>query len=278
MKRVITEADVQRFRYHLGEEERSDSTIRKYTRDVRHFLDFTGDSEITKDKVLEYKDRLKSDFATRSVNSMLAALNSFFVFMGWGDLKVKALKIQQEIFCPKSRELSEDDYRRMVSKAYENGDEKVAVMFQTICATGIRVSELEYITKEAVLEGCAVVNCKGKIRQVIIPKRLQDLLLRYCDEKGIESGSIFLTKKGKVIDRSNIWRIMKNNAKQAGVDEGKVFPHNFRHLFARTFYEHDKDIAKLADVLGHSSINTTRIYITSSGDEHRKVIDEMGLV
>ena len=166
----------------------------------------------------------------------------------------------------------------MVSKAYENGDEKVAVMFQTICATGIRVSELEYITKEAVLEGCAVVNCKGKIRQVIIPKRLQDLLLRYCDEKGIESGSIFLTKKGKVIDRSNIWRIMKNNAKQAGVDEGKVFPHNFRHLFARTFYEHDKDIAKLADVLGHSSINTTRIYITSSGDEHRKVIDEMGLV
>ncbi len=278
MKRVITEADIQRFRYHLSEEERSDSTIRKYKRDVRHFLDFTGDSEITKDKVLEYKDRLKSDFATRSVNSMLAALNSFFVFMGWGDLKVKALKIQQEIFCPKSRELSEDDYRRMVSKAYENGDEKVAVMFQTICATGIRVSELEYITKEAVLEGCAVVNCKGKIRQVIIPKRLQDLLLRYCDEKGIESGSIFLTKKGKVIDRSNIWRIMKNNAKQAGVDEGKVFPHNFRHLFARTFYEHDKDIAKLADVLGHSSINTTRIYITSSGDEHRKVIDEMGLV
>ena len=209
---------------------------------------------------------------------MIASLNSLFSFLGWTDCRVKSIKLQRQIYCPEEKELTKAEYMRLVNTAKQKGNERLNLILQTICGTGIRVSELQFITVETVKCGEAVVSLKGKTRTVFIVKDLQKKLLRYAAEQGIQSGSVFVTRTGKPISRTNIWREMKDLCEQANVNPNKVFPHNLRHLFARTFYGIEKDIAKLADILGHSSINTTRIYIVATGSEHRQRMENMRLI
>ena len=276
--RKIIENIILNFENHLSEQEKSPSTIEKYIRDVRAFSAFAGKKAITKETVILYKKHLQKDYAVRSANSMLASVNSLFSFLGWHDLKVKSLKIQQQVFCPEEKELTKAEYYRLCTAAKRKRNKRLNLILQTICGTGIRVSELQYITVEAVKHGEAVVNCKAKTRTIFIVKELKQKLLRYAAEQGIKSGMIFVTRTGKSISRTNIWREMKALCKEANVNPQKVFPHNLRHLFARVFYGIEKDIAKLADILGHSSINTTRIYIISTGTEHRKRMENMCLI
>lgn len=275
----ITEELIRRFMMKLTVDEKSDATKEKYLRDIRAFAAFCGDNGPDKETVIAYKQKLIEDgYAVRSINSMLASLNSFFSFLGRLDLRVKSLKIQQQVFCPEDRELTKAEYRRLCAAAEKKHDERLSLIIQTICGTGIRVSELKYVTVEAVRKGEAVVSLKGKIRKVFIVRELQKKLLSYIRDRMIQSGPVFITKHGLPVSRTVIWREMKRLCADADVDPGKVFPHNLRHLFARVFYKIEKDIAKLADVLGHSSINTTRIYIISTGTEHRQRMEQMRLI
>lgn len=277
--RILTDNQIAAFAAHLKSEEKGENTVEKYIRDVRGFAAYVGDAEITKETVIAYKNNLLSEsYAARSINSMLASINSLFSFLGWTNLKVKSIKLQQQIYCPEEKELTKAEYMRLVSTAKQKGNERLNLLIQTMCGTGIRVSELQYITVEAVKYGEAVVSLKGKIRSVFIIRELQKKLLRYAAEQKISSGAIFITRNGKPMSRTNIWREMKSLCVQAGVNPQKVFPHNLRHLFARTFYGIEKDIAKLADILGHSSINTTRIYIITTGNEHRQHMENMRLI
>lgn len=278
-ERILYENAQNQFKLYLLREEKSENTIEKYLRDLRAFAEFTSGNVITKELVIEYKNKLISEkYAVRSINSMLASLNSFFGFMGWHDLKVKSIKLQRQIYCPEEKELTKAEYIKLINTAKRKGNERLNLLIQTICSTGIRVSELQFITVEAVKCGEAVVSLKGKTRTAFIVKELKKKLLRYAAEQGIRSGMIFVTRTGKTLSRSNIWREMKNLCEEAGVNPDKVFPHNLRHLFARTFYGIEKDIAKLADILGHSSINTTRIYIISTGNEHRQRMEKLRLI
>lgn len=276
--RFITAKVIAEFKEHLILEERSKMTVEKYIRDVKAFSAYTQNSIITKETVIAYKKHLQENYAVRSVNSMLASINSLFAFLGWHDLKVKSLKLQQQVFCPEEKELTKAEYARLCRTAERKHNERLNLILQTICGTGIRVSELQYITVETVKQGEAVVNCKAKTRSVFIVKQLKQKLLRYAAEQNIKSGMIFVTRTGKPISRTNIWREMKALCEEANVNPQKVFPHNLRHLFARVFYGIEKDIAKLADILGHSSINTTRIYIISTCTEHRKRMENMRLI
>lgn len=277
--RILTSEAIQNFKKYLKEEEKSKNTIEKYMRDVWEFTTYMNGAEITKESVIAYKDKLISEsYAVRSINSMLASLNSLFSFLNWMDCRVKSIKLQRQIYCPEEKELTKAEYMRLVNTAKQKGNERLNLILQTICGTGIRVSELQYITVEAVKNGEAIVSLKGKTRSVFIVKELKKKLLRYAAEQGITSGTIFITRTGRPMSRTNIWREMKNLYEHAGVNPQKVFPHNLRHLFARVFYGIEKDIAKLADILGHSSINTTRIYIISTGDEHRRRMENMRLI
>lgn len=273
----ITTKDIAGFREHLILEERSAATIQKYIRDIKAFAKY-AEGAVTRETVIAYKKRLQEHYAVRSVYSMLASLNSFFAFLGWHDLRVKALKLQQQVYCPEGKELTKAEYTRLCKAAQRRHNERLNLVLQTICGTGIRVSELQFITVEAAKCGEAVVSCKAKTRTVFLVKALRQKLLRYAAEQGIESGMIFVTRTGKPISRTNIWREMKALCVEANVNPQKVFPHNLRHLFARVFYGIEKDIAKLADILGHSSINTTRIYIISTGIEHRRRMENMHLI
>lgn len=275
---IITARMIAEFREHLILEERSEITVEKYIRDVKAFSAYTQNAAITKETVIAYKKHLQENYAVRSVNSMLASINSLFAFLGWHDLKVKSLKLQQQVFCPEEKELTKAEYARLCRTAERKHNERLNLILQTICGTGIRVSELQYITVEAAKNGEAVVNCKAKTRSVFIVKELKQKLLRYAAEQNIKNGMIFATRTGKPISRTNIWREMKALCEEANVNPKKVFPHNLRHLFARVFYGIEKDIAKLADILGHSSINTTRIYIISTGTEHRQRMENMRLI
>lgn len=277
--RIITKSLIAKFKTYLQNEEKSTNTIEKYVRDVKAFADYTNSLDITKEMVIAYKNKLLSDnYAVRSINSMIASLNSLFTFVGWQDLKVKSIRLQRQIYCPEEKELTKAEYLRLVNTAKQKGNERLNLLIQTICGTGIRVSELQYITVEAVKCGEAMVSLKGKTRSVFIVRELKKKLLRYAAEQGIKSGAIFITRNGKSMSRTNIWREMKSLCQQADVNPDKVFPHNLRHLFARTFYGIEKDIAKLADILGHSSINTTRIYIITTGNEHRQRMESMRLI
>ncbi len=277
--RFLTEKQIAAFAVYLESEEKSKNTCDKYIRDVRTFASYLNGTSIAKETVIAYKNKLLSEkYAARSINSMLASLNSLFVFLGWADLKVKSIKLQRQIYCPEEKELTKAEYMRLVNTAKQKGNERLTFLIQTICGTGICVSELQYITVEAVKCGEAVVSLKGKTRSVFIVRELQKKLLRYAAEQKITSGAIFITRNGKPMGRTNIWREMKSLCEQAGVNPKKVFPHNLRHLFARTFYGIEKDIAKLADILGHSSINTTRIYIITTGNEHRQRMENMRLI
>lgn len=271
-------AQLENFKQYLTSQEKSGATVEKYIRDVRVFAEFLGNSKPTRETVIAYKIHLQNNYAVRSVNSMLASINCLFAFLGRYDLKVRTLKLQQQIFCPEEKELTKAEYARLCRAAERNHNKRLNLILQTICGTGIRVSELPYITVETVRRGEAVVSCKGKTRTVFIVKDLKQKLLRYAAKQKINSGTVFVTRTGKPISRTNIWREMKALCKQANVNPQKVFPHNLRHLFARVFYGIEKDIAKLADILGHSSINTTRIYIISTGSEHRKKMESMRLI
>ena len=274
----VTAQSIARFKSHLISEERSAATVEKYIRDVKAFAEYAHGAEITKETIIAYKNHLQRRYAVRSVNSILASLNSFLAFLGRQDLRVKSLKLQQQVFCPEEKELTKEEYTWLVKAAGRRKNSRLCLLLQTICGTGIRVSELRFITVEAVRHGEAAVSCKAKTRTVFIVKALRQKLLRYATEQGIKSGMIFVTRTGKPLGRTNIWREMKSLCAEANVNPKKVFPHNLRHLFARVFYGIEKDIAKLADILGHSSINTTRIYIISTGTEHRLRMERMRLI
>lgn len=275
--RILIGTYIDAFYDYLIREEKSTATVEKYLRDVRAFFVFAGKTPVSKEMVMAYKKALiEKNYAVRSINSMIASVNSLLDFLGWSDCKVKSLKIQRQTYCAEEKELTKAEYLRLLQVS--KGQPQLNLVMQTICGTGIRVSELKYFTVENVKYGEIVVNCKGKIRTILLPGKLKKLLMGYAKKKGIYSGEIFVTRSGKSLNRSNIWAQMKRLCEAAGVRPSKVFPHNLRKLFARTFYGIEKDIAKLADILGHSSINTTRIYIITTGIEHRKKIERLGLV
>lgn len=277
--RCITTEQLEQYKNYLLEEEKSMATINKYLCDIRKLKDFANGREITKKLMIAYKEHLRNDgeYKTSSINSFLVAANRLFEYLKWYDLRVKTYKMQNSAFIPENKDLTKAEYKRLVQTAKRLGKTRISMILQTICATGIRVSELSAITVSSVKNGVAEVYNKGKERQVLIPKDLRLKLLQHTRKSDIKSGIIFRTSTGKAIDRTNIWREMKKLCREAGVDEDKVFPHNLRHLFAKTFYQIDRDIAKLADILGHSSIETTRIYTKTSSCEHRKKLDKMRL-
>lgn len=278
MERTITASMIADFMHYLYSDEKSKNTIDKYLRDIKSFRSFIGEREVSKAATIEFKAYLANQYEIVSANSMIAAVNSFLRFMGWLDCCIKQFRVQRNAFCTAEKELTRADYFRLLNAAKSQGNERLNLILQTICGTGIRVSELQFITVEAVRKGEAVVSCKNKTRTVFIVRELQKKLLNYITVKGIDTGYIFITKSGKPLSRCNIWREMKALCEQAGVSPDKVFPHNLRHLFARTFYGIEKDIAKLADILGHSSVNTTRIYIITTGTEHKRKMEKMHLI
>ena len=275
---VAEKNKLEEFACYLREEEKSAATVEKYVRDVRCFMSFIGEGEISKQSVMAYKQKLGASYAPASANSMIAALNTFFRFCGRHGLCVKRFRVQRQAYCSEEKELTRAEYMRLLDTADKKRNERLGLIIRTICGTGIRVSELVYITVEALHKGEATVRCKGKCRRVFIVSELRKRLLRYAKEQKIRAGAIFVTRGGKPISRSNIWREMKALCAEAAVAPSKVFPHNLRHLFARTFYGVEKDIVKLADILGHASINTTRIYTVTTGAEHRRKMEHMRLV
>ena len=261
---------------YLQQEEKSNLTVDKYTRDVRYFLVWAGERGLSKSEVLKYKEELIGRYAVSSVNSILSSINSYLDFIGRTDCKVKTIKKQRRVFCAAEKELTKKEYEKLLQAA--KSKPRLCLLMQTICATGIRVSEHRFITVEAVQRGYAEVRLKGKHRTVLMPRELCKVLMKYAKQKGIKSGSIFVTASGKPLNRCNIWAEMKKLCQTAGVSREKVFPHNLRHLFARIYYSLEKDIVRLADILGHSSINTTRIYTVESGEIHRRQIEKMKLL
>ena len=276
---ILTMNQFGLFQQHLAEEERELGTIEKYMREVKKFALWQGRRKVTKETVSEWKEQLRqSGYKPETVNGKLSAVNKFLSCMGWGECCVKYLKIQRRLFRSTGRELTKDEYTRLVETAQGLGKTRLALLIETICATGIRVSEVKYITAEALRAGRADISLKGKIRTVLLPGKLCRKLQKYAKKQKITSGEVFLTRSGKGVSRRQIWAEMKALCKQARVAPSKVFPHNLRHLFARTFYQASRDVAKLADVLGHSSIETTRIYLISTGAEHVRQLERLGLI
>lgn len=273
----ITKETQSKFIKYMKEMERSPRTIEKYTHDIGRFSEFVGDMDLTKAIVLNFKDTLRKEMSPVSANSVLAAVNSFLKFLEVPQFCVRAFKIQRRLFSLKG-EITEGEYKRLVKAAFKSKNERLALIIQTICATGIRVSELKFITAEAVRAGRAEVSCKGKYRVIFLPEKLRKILLNYMEKEKIADGSVFVTRNGKPVDRSNIWRDMKKLCESAHVSPEKVFPHNLRHLFARAFYAIEKDIVRLSDILGHSNVSTTRIYTMDSGREHLRQVNLMNLV
>lgn len=277
MKKITFEL-TEEFKNHLVDEEKSQATVEKYVRDILGFAAWLGERELQKEAVLEYKRYLTENYAPASVNSMLSSINGFFEYYERYDLRVRFLKIQKRIFADKEKELTKAEYERLLKAAKKKNNEQLNLLMQTICSSGIRVSELKFVTVLAVKARQATINCKGKMRVIILPNGLCKMLMRYIKERKITSGPVFVTRNGKPLNRSNIWRMMKNLCKEADVAKSKVFPHNLRHLFARTYYSVEKDIVRLADILGHSSVNTTRIYTMENGEIHRQQIQKLGLL
>ncbi len=276
-EKILSENDLLAFERELRREEKSKATIEKYLRDAKVFLTFAGSRSISKELVIGFKQRLvETQYAVSSINSMLASINSLLVFLELSECRAKNLRLQKQTYCTEDKELTKEEYLRLLEAAKDQP--QLMLVMETICSTGIRVSELKYFTVEAVRRGEITISCKSKTRNIIVPGKLKKILLDYAAKEKIRAGTIFITKGGKPLDRSNIWAQMKRLCEKARVKKSKVFPHNLRKLFARTFYGIEKDIAKLADILGHSSVNTTRIYIMSTGKEHRRKIERLGLV
>ena len=277
--RQLTQQQIRAYAHHLQMEEKSGATMEKYLRDIRAFAYWLDGRDISKELTSEWKSHLVSqDYAPTTVNAMLSALNSLLEFLNLRECRVKFLKIQRRLFRDADRELTKDDYQRLLNTAHKLGRERLELLVETIGATGIRVSEVAYITVESVQQGKAEITLKGKIRTILLPGKLRRKLLKYAQKQKTASGAIFRTKSGKELGRRQIWAELKGLCKYAGVEPGKVFPHNLRHLCATVFYRTCRDIAKLADLLGHSSIETTRIYLVTSGTEHQREIDRLGLV
>lgn len=266
------------FEVYLRDEEKSNATIEKYLRDLRKMFEYIGSQVVNKQLILAYKTALAQKYEISSANSMIAAMNTFFRFINSSNLCVKQFKTQRKPYCEEAKELTKAEYMRLVQTAEKENNERLSLVIQTICGTGIRVSELCNITIEAVKRGEAIVSCKGKTRTVFIVSALRKKLVKYAQKNRIKKGAIFITKSGKALNRSNIWREMKALCNEANVLPEKVFPHNLRHLFARSFYGIEKDIAKLADILGHSNINTTRIYTVTTSAEYKRHIETMRLI
>ena len=276
-ERTLSTTSLKDYNNYLIREEKSGVTIEKYLRDIRKFMNFVGNRSLTKELTISYKHHLQEHgYSLRSINSMLASVNSLLTYLGWTDLRIKSLRQQRKTYCTADKELTKSEYLRLLEASRKQP--RLNLILQTICSTGIRVSELKYFTVESVSRGEITVSCKSKTRTILLPGQLRKALLNYAKKKNIRSGVIFVTRNGHPIDRSNIWSQMKKLCESAGVQASKVFPHNLRKLFARTFYGIEKDIAKLADILGHGSIETTRIYIMSTGTEHRRKIERLGLV
>jgi len=277
-EQYLTPEQIAAYDLYLRREEHASGTVEKYLRDIRAFAAWLGGRPVTQELAAEWKDHLLvTGHVPGTVNSMLAALNNFLRFLGL-DFRVKFLKIQRRMFRDQSRELTKEEYQRLLSTARASGKERLALLMESICATGVRVSEVKYLTVEAARVGRAEIALKGKIRVILLTNKLCRKLLKYARKNKIASGEIFITRSGKGMSRRQIWAEMKALCKAAGVEPEKVFPHNLRHLFARTFYKSCKDIARLADVLGHSSIETTRIYLLTTGAEHTKQLERLGLV
>ncbi|MCI8415130.1 MAG: tyrosine-type recombinase/integrase [Ruminiclostridium sp.] len=271
--------EIRSFGLYLRQEERAKGTVEKYLRDLTAFLRWLGERTLTKEAAADWKEFLLGQgYAPATVNSMLAALNTFLRFTGREDCRVKFLKLQRRLFRDERRELKKEEFDRLLETARSLGRERLTLLMETISATGIRVSEVRYITLEAVQQGRAEITLKGKIRTILLPVKLCRKLNKYARKQKIASGEIFLTGSGKSLGRRQIWAEMKALCKRAGVESSKVFPHNLRHLFATAFYRTCKDIARLADVLGHSSIETTRIYLLTTGKEHRRALERLGFV
>ena len=276
--RKITEETLAAFARQLGEEERSPATLEKYLREVRQFAAFLGGREVTRELAAAWREELSARQSPATVNGKLTALDRLLAFLGWEDCRVKHLRVQRQLFRDSARELSREEYARLVETARRLGRGRLSLLMETICATGIRVSEVRYITAEAVREGRTEIALKGKIRTILLPGKLCRKLEKYARQKKITSGELFLTRSGRPMSRKQIWAEMKGVCRAAGVAPSKVFPHNLRHLFARCFYRVSRDVAKLADVLGHSSIETTRIYLIATGAEHARTLDQLRLI
>ena len=275
----VPQEHLSAFARRLAEEERSAGTVEKYLRDAGAFLEWLAGGPVSREAVTGWKAHLvRSGYRPATINSMLAALNTFLRFIGLEDCRVRALRVQRRLFQSEERELSRQEYQRLLDTARTLGRDRLALVMETICAAGIRVSEVRYITAEAVREGRTEIALKGKIRTILLPNKLCRKLLKYAKQQKTASGEIFLTRNGTPLSRRQIWAEMKGVCKYVGVEPSKVFPHNLRHLFATAFYRASRDIVKLADVLGHSSIETTRIYLLTSGAEHQRQLDRLGLV
>lgn len=275
---TITNELIQQYKEYLFDEEKAPATIEKYVRDISGFMNWLGGRSVEKSVVLEYKRLLTGKYAPSSVNSMLSSLNGFFSFNEWFQCKTKAIKIQKQIFAKQDKELTKAEYKRLLAASKRCRNDRLYYLMQTLCSTGIRISELRFISVEAVKAGKAEINCKGKMRTVFLPYALCGMLREYIAKNKIYYGSVFVTKNGQPIDRSNVWSDMKRVCEIAGVRSEKVSPHSLRHLFARTYYSSQKDIVRLADVLGHTNVNTTRIYTMETGAVHRRQIEQLGLI
>lgn len=277
--RTSTVEQIREFSRYLREEERETATIDKYSRDVKDFFIWLKDREISRERMGEWRGYLlQAGRKPVTINGKLSALNKFLSFLGRNDCRIKYLKIQRRLFRSTEKQLSKQEYIRLMETAHSLGRERLALLMETICATGIRVSEVKYITAEAIRAGRTEIALKGKIRTILLPGKLCRKLQKYVRKRKIVSGEVFLTRNGKGMSRRQIWAEMKSLCEKAGVAPSKVFPHNLRHLFARTFYRVCRDVAKLADVLGHSSIETTRLYLISTEAEHVRQMERMGLI
>ena len=270
--------NTEEFKKHLIFDEKSESTVSRYVRDVTAYITWLGDREMSKELTMKYKEEIAAKYEAASVNTMLSSLSSYFDWIGHPEYKVKNLKIQKDTFIDPKKELTKEEYERLLKTAYDMGRYRIYYIMQTICSCGLRVSELKYITVEAVMRGIAYVTNKSKKRKVYIPDTLVELLKPYITMRNIKKGPVFVTRTGRPLDRSNIWTEMKKLCEKAGVLASKVFPHSLRHLFARTYYMIHQDVVRLADILGHSSVNTTRIYTAESGEIHFKRIRVLELV
>ena len=282
---ALTQEHLSGFRSYLIQNEKRKATVQKYVRDVRRFLDYLGGddvpakrTELTKERVLQYKAYLEQHFRPESANSMLAALHAFLKFLGREDCRVKTFQIQRRMFRDEERELSRAEYEKLVAAVRREGKERIALIMETIGCTGMRVGELPFVTVEALHSGKLIVNNKGKSREICLISELRKKLLRYCREQGLTSGSVFVSRNGKPLHRSQIWKEMKKAGRRAGIRPAKVFPHNLRHLFARAYYKKHKNVCYLADILGHSSVDTTRIYTATTGIVHRRMMQSLHLL
>lgn len=276
--RFVTDPLIEEYCTWLHGCEKSKDTILRYRYHLCSFMNYLNGRSVNKEIVILWKGSLREHFAPVTVNGALSALNGFFTYCKWLDCKTKFLKVNRNTFCSENKEISKDEYQKLVKTAYRNGKERLALLLQTICSTGIRVSELQFITVEAAKKGKAEVDCKGKVRTVFLTGTLCDMLLKYAKKKQIQNGMIFITRNGTALDRSNIWRDMKGLCSEAQIVKDKVYPHNLRHLFARTYYNLEKDLSRLADILGHSNVNTTRIYTIESGYSHVRQLEKLRLL